>query len=90
MMKKHNRPKKQQLKEPKENTSLSEETITPDSDEVPSFSNWLRTGEGTELMRFFVILNSLAVFLTLSWPNIKEVLTEFYYLYKDYFETDEV
>ncbi|KAF2885955.1 hypothetical protein ILUMI_20219 [Ignelater luminosus] len=43
-----------------------------DSDEEISFSNWLRTADGIELMKLFVVMNSLIVFLTMMWNLIDE------------------
>lgn len=79
------------MKRNKRKSNESEKPSTPDvidatdSDEEISFSNWLRTADGIELMKLFVVMNSLIVFLTMSWPQIKEALDEAYYLYLNYF-----
>lgn len=36
---------------------------------------------GIEMMRLFVIANTILVFVTVAWPNIKESL----YIIRDYF-----
>jgi len=50
-------------------------------DENQGFGNWLRSNTGTEMMRLFVIVNSILVFVTMGWPNMKES----FYIIKDYF-----
>ncbi|XP_039290936.1 uncharacterized protein LOC111062392 isoform X3 [Nilaparvata lugens] len=42
------------------------------------FGKWLRTGDGFQYLRFFVVLNSLAVFLTMGWPQISVSLQALY------------
>ncbi|RZF41306.1 hypothetical protein LSTR_LSTR000020 [Laodelphax striatellus] len=52
-----------------------------DSDDEGGFNKWLRTGDGFQYLRFFVVLNSLAVFLTMGWPQISvifQALHEFF------------
>lgn len=45
--------------------------IIDDDEELNSgFSEWLRTGEGVAYMRWFVVFNSLIVFLSMSWPQM--------------------
>lgn len=50
--------------------------IKPKDDEAENqgFSFWLRSTEGFEMMRLFVIANSLVVFVTIGWPSMKEAL----------------
>ncbi|KAI4486959.1 hypothetical protein M0802_012175 [Mischocyttarus mexicanus] len=49
------------------------------------FGEWLRSNDGAEMMRLFVIANSLLLFVTMAWPNMKES----YYFIRDYFMGDE-
>lgn len=74
-MKKHS-TKKTVKSPPKKSDNISEGY---DSDtETGTFSAWLRSGEGTELMKIFVIANSIIVFLTMSWPHLKEMFETIY------------
>lgn len=61
-----------------------------DSDEEPNIANWFWNADGFEFLRFFVIINSLFVFLAMSWPQIKMTLDEAYYYYKDYFHPEKL
>lgn len=36
---------------------------------------------GVEMMKLFVLANSLVIFLTVAWPSMKEAL----YIMRDYF-----
>ncbi|XP_077274563.1 exit protein of rhodopsin and TRP A [Temnothorax americanus] len=54
-------------------------------DENQGFGNWLRSSTGAEMMRLFVIANSILVFVTMAWPNMKES----FYIIKDYFMGEE-
>ncbi|XP_012538727.2 uncharacterized protein LOC105838019 [Monomorium pharaonis] len=54
-------------------------------DENQGFGNWLRSGSGVEMMRLFVIANSILVFVTMAWPNMRES----FYIIKDYFVGEE-
>lgn len=49
------------------------------------FGNWLRSSTGIEMMRLFVIANSILVFVTMAWPSMKES----FYIIKDYFVGEE-
>lgn len=51
-----------------------------DADQNEGFGEWLRSSNGVELMRLFVIANSLVVFVTMAWPNMQEAL----YIIKDF------
>lgn len=50
--------------------------IKPQDDEAENqgFSFWLRSSEGFQMMRLFVIANSLVVFVTIGWPSMKEAI----------------
>ncbi|XP_060525696.1 uncharacterized protein LOC132701620 [Cylas formicarius] len=52
-----------------------------DSDQEEGFSKWLKSEEGVENLKLFVIGNSLIVFLLMSWPQIKQGLDAAYYLW---------
>lgn len=54
-------------------------------DENQGFGNWLRSTTGVEMMRLFVIANSILVFVTMGWPSMKES----FYIIKDYFVGEE-
>lgn len=57
----------------------------PSDDENQGFGTWLRSSTGVEMMRLFVIANSMLVFVTMAWPNIKE----FFYIIKNYLAGEE-
>ncbi|KOX75053.1 hypothetical protein WN51_12738 [Melipona quadrifasciata] len=40
--------------------------------ENQGFSEWLRSSDGLEMMRLFVIANSILVFVTIGFPKIQE------------------
>ncbi|EFN88992.1 hypothetical protein EAI_11785 [Harpegnathos saltator] len=48
------------------------DTANLSDDENQGFGSWLRSGTGIEMMRLFVIANSILVFVTMAWPNMKE------------------
>lgn len=54
-------------------------------DENQGFGNWLRSSTGVEMMRLFVIANSILIFVTMAWPTMRESL----YIIKDYFVGEE-
>ncbi|XP_011351501.1 uncharacterized protein LOC105287578 isoform X1 [Ooceraea biroi] len=54
-------------------------------DENQDFGNWLRSSTGVEMMRLFVIANSILVFVTMAWPNMRES----FYILKDYLVGEE-
>ncbi|XP_018054009.1 PREDICTED: uncharacterized protein LOC108690962 [Atta colombica] len=54
-------------------------------DENQGFGNWIRSSTGIEMMRLFVIANSILVFVTIAWPNMKES----FYIIKDYLMGEE-
>lgn len=51
-----------------------------DADQNEGFGEWLRSSNGVELMRLFVIANSIVVFVTMAWPNMQEAL----YIIRDF------
>lgn len=60
--------KKADKKDGKTETKLNEEI------ENQGFSDWLRSSDGIEMMRLFVIANSVLVFVTMGWPKIQEIV----------------
>lgn len=51
----------------------NEEPSLPDpDDDDQGFAGWLRSADGATYMRLFVLSNSLVVFLTYGWPQIKQ------------------
>ncbi|KZC03752.1 hypothetical protein WN55_06399 [Dufourea novaeangliae] len=61
-----------------------EKTVNDDI-ENQGFSDWLRSSDGIEMMRLFVIANSILVFVTMGWPKMQEAIL---YL-KDYICGDD-
>ncbi|XP_076239670.1 exit protein of rhodopsin and TRP A [Calliopsis andreniformis] len=49
------------------------------------FGDWLRSSDGIEMMRLFVIANSILIFFTMGWPKIQETIT----ILKQYFYVEE-
>lgn len=45
------------------------------------FSDWLRSSDGLEMMRLFVIANSILIFVTMGVPKMQEVIS----VLNDYF-----
>lgn len=41
-----------------------------DSEDEGGFSKWLRSEEGTDLLKLFVLGNTIIVFLMMAWPSI--------------------
>ena len=58
-----------------EDNKSSELAKLDDDSENQGFGTWLRSTDGVEMMRLFVIANSLLVFVTMAWPNMQEALT---------------
>nr|XP_012148610.1 PREDICTED: uncharacterized protein LOC100874865 [Megachile rotundata] len=49
------------------------------------FGEWLRSSDGIEMMRLFVIANSILVFVTMGFPKMQEIYTAF----NEYFYGEE-
>lgn len=82
--------KKRGSKENKEGKSRQDATEKSDTenrsdDENQGFGNWLRSSTGVEMMRLFVIVNSILVFVTMAWPSMRES----FYIIKDYLVGEE-
>jgi hypothetical protein len=54
-----------------------------DDESNQGFSKWLSTGEGVEYMKMFVILNSLMVFITMTWPQIEQAFDIIYSFFEE-------
>lgn len=52
-------------------SSEDKEFVDLDDEDI-GFGAWLKSGDGIEWMRLFVIGNSLIVFLTMTWPQIQK------------------
>lgn len=75
-MVRRDRIEKSDKKEEKKLPTVDEE----EKDLNQGFGDWLRSSDGVEMMRLFVIANSLLVFVTIGWPNIQQVWS----IIKDY------
>ncbi|OAD55299.1 hypothetical protein WN48_05174 [Eufriesea mexicana] len=56
--------------------------ISLNDEENQGFSEWLRSNDGLEMMRLFVIANSILIFFTMGLPKFQEVigiLKDYYY-----------
>lgn len=64
-------------------TEEDENRTNADQDEEinSGFGNYLRSSEGAEMMKLFVIANTMVMFMTVAWPSIKES----FYIIRDYF-----
>lgn len=50
--------------------------------ENQGFSEWLRSSDGLEMMRLFVIANSILIFVTMGFPKMQEAfgaLKDYYF-----------
>lgn len=66
--------------EDKKNEKKNE--ISLSDEENQGFSDWLRSNDGLEMMRLFVIANSILIFFTMGLPKFQEVfgiLKDYYY-----------
>lgn len=70
---KKNNDKKNDKKNDNKNDSLDEYN--------EGFSEWLRSSDGFETMRLFVIANSIMIFVTMGIPKIQEIIS----IIKDYY-----
>lgn len=67
----HRRNKGKASPEKKENNKEEPNAVDQDDDDA-GFGGWLRSADGATYMRLFVLSNSLMVFLTFGWPQIKK------------------
>lgn len=77
-MKRTKRNRTVKHKDPPQPTSTANDQS--DSDNEGGFSKWLHSNEGMELLKFFVLGNSLIVFLMMTWPNMRQVFDSAYYI----------
>lgn len=79
------RPKRNRIHQKPKEAPQTSSTTSPiddfsDSEDEGGFSKWLRSNEGIELLKFFVLGNSLVVFLMMTWPNMREAFNSAYYI----------
>lgn len=58
------------VEDKKEETSFED-----DADPNQGFATWLRSEDGVEMMRLFVIANSLLVVVTMAWPSMQQTFS---------------
>ncbi|CAO1432490.1 unnamed protein product [Diamesa tonsa] len=66
------KPKEIKEVEVKETPDLTNDN---EGDLNSGFSSYLQSSSGTETLRLFVIVNSLVMFLTIAWPQMKSVFS---------------
>lgn len=44
----------------------------PDDETNAGFGKYLRSQEGIEMMKLFVIANTIVVFMTMAWPQMQQ------------------
>lgn len=87
-MKKRSRLEKQDPKESKDKLDSDDKKNNGESDDTfnnQGFSDWLSSSNGIEMMKLFVIANSILVFVTVGWPNIQNVAS----IVRDYIRGEE-
>lgn len=77
---------KKQPGTPKTNNSQSDQQDTKAIQQERTFSDWLRSDEGIENLKLFVLGNTILVFIAISWPHMKDALDAAYYIYLEYTE----
>lgn len=71
--------KKSEKNADKQKTSIDEEL------QNQGFGDWLRSSDGVEMMRLFVIANSILFFVTMGWPKMQEAIS----ILKEYLYAEE-
>ncbi|XP_015589560.1 uncharacterized protein LOC107265074 [Cephus cinctus] len=66
--------KNQQEKSKKDEENKLELAPLDDDSHNQGFGEWLRSSDGVDMMRLFVLANSLVVFVTMAWPNMQEAV----------------
>ncbi|XP_076173019.1 exit protein of rhodopsin and TRP A [Ptiloglossa arizonensis] len=81
------RPNETNTKDDKKNekNTNTNQVALNDDNYNQGFSDWLRSSDGIEMMRLFVIANSILVFVTMGWPKVREAIA----IFKDYFGYSE-
>lgn len=59
--------------------------ILNDDTDNQGFSEWLRSSDGLEMMRLFVIANSVLIFFTMGLPKVQELIS----IFKEYYYGEE-
>ncbi|XP_055855806.1 uncharacterized protein LOC129919027 [Episyrphus balteatus] len=56
-----------------------------DKDLNSGFGDYIRSPEAAEMMKLFVVANSVVIILTMAWPGIKEIYKTFeeWWFYKN-------
>ncbi|XP_043462332.1 uncharacterized protein LOC122498596 [Leptopilina heterotoma] len=51
---------------------IEERNLNDDDELNEGFGTWVRSDNGVEMMKLFVIANSLLAVITMAWPSIQE------------------
>lgn len=54
------------------NTATAQTGATGDEDQNSGFAEYLRSSQGAEMLKLFVVANSIVMFLTVAWPQMKK------------------
>lgn len=54
------------------NTTAAQNGATGDEDQNSGFAEYLRSSQGSEMLKLFVVANSIVMFLTVAWPQMKK------------------
>lgn len=63
------------------NEAAPSNATTGDEDQNSGFAEYLRSSQGSEMLKLFVVANSIVMFLTVAWPQMKksyELLMSFF------------
>lgn len=52
--------------------STAQNGATGDEDQNSGFAEYLRSSQGAEMLKLFVVANSIVMFLTVAWPQMKK------------------
>lgn len=58
--------------EKKSEKKLPSSISLDDAAENQGFADWLRSNDGIDMMKLFVLANSLVVLITMAWPQMKQ------------------
>lgn len=69
----------------KENENTKPVIEDDDKDLNSGFGDYIRSPEAAEMMKLFVLANSVVILLTMAWPNIRELYKTFeeWWFYKN-------
>ncbi|KAG6799078.1 E3 ubiquitin-protein ligase protein [Apis mellifera caucasica] len=76
-----NETKDSEKKNDKKNDKNSEKKNVSLDEYNEGFSEWLRSSDGFDTMRLFVVANSIMIFVTMGIPKIQEIIS----IIKDYY-----